>query len=247
MKKSLLFITASLAALGIAAPAMAANLDPPAPVYKAPIAVPVSPFYDWSGFYVGANAGGGWSDNCWDSQPSWRTNCHGANGATVGGQLGYRWQVSNWVFGIEGQGNWAEFSGSHTDLNLSNTIDHSRVNSFGLVTGQFGYAWNNVLLYGKGGLALLDMHYDRSDLDNQNRRGADVGEGRLTAGAGLEIGFTPNWSVGVEYDHIFRGSGKDSGLAVDLSSTERTRINQDIDMVMVRLNYKFGGPSAARY
>ena len=64
-----------------------------------------------------------------------------------------------------------------------------------------------------------------------------------TVGAGLEYGFAPNWSVGVEYNHIFL-SDKDVTFA-GFAGTERIR--QDVDMGLVRLNYKFGGPMLGRY
>jgi len=64
-----------------------------------------------------------------------------------------------------------------------------------------------------------------------------------TVGAGLEYGFAPNWSVGVEYNHIFL-SDKDVTFAGFAGSE---RIRQDVDMGLVRLNYKFGGPMIARY
>ena len=64
-----------------------------------------------------------------------------------------------------------------------------------------------------------------------------------TVGAGLEFGFAPNWSVGVEYNHIFL-QDKDVTFAL-VPSTDRIR--QDVDMGLVRLNYKFGGPMMGRY
>src|SRR6202051_5083738 len=63
MKKFLL-ITVGLIALGIAAPASAADLAA-RPYTKAPPA-PVVAVYDWTGVYIGANGGGGWSHKCWD-------------------------------------------------------------------------------------------------------------------------------------------------------------------------------------
>src|ERR1700691_4293043 len=99
MKKFLLG-TVALVALGIAAPAFAADL--PARTYtKAPVMV--SPIYDWSGFYIGANAGGASSHECLTINsvagaavfPN-SEGCHNATGAVVGGQVGYRWQATNW-------------------------------------------------------------------------------------------------------------------------------------------------------
>ena len=77
----------------------------------------IAAVYDWSGFYIGANGGWGSSRNCWDfvSPPAVRSpeGCHDATGGTVGGQVGYRWQAGTFVFGLEAQGNWADFTGSN--------------------------------------------------------------------------------------------------------------------------------------
>ena len=258
MKKNRLLITASLVALGIAAPAMAADLH--APVYKAPPPM-VTAVYDWSGLYIGINGGGG------------RTHVGAldASGGTVGGQIGYRWQASNWVFGLEGQGNWADFSASRSTTLLwqggpcpsvsalfafvcpVNTLSPGtagvRTKSFGLFTGQVGYAWNNVLLYLKGGAAVVDNEYyldcinDGFHCTRGNRvASAETTHWGSTVGAGLEVGFAPNWSVGVEYDHIFLDR-KNFDLVVNSVYGGGVRpsgaAQQNIDMGLVRLNYKF--------
>src|SRR5260370_36881152 len=90
--------------------------------------------------------------------------CHDATGGTAGGQLGYRWQAGTWVFGLEGQGNWADFRGSSASLffpgpGFTNT---SKIDAFGLFTGQVGWAWNNVLFYVKGGPAIVSPSIPRS-------------------------------------------------------------------------------------
>jgi hypothetical protein len=118
MKKFLL-ATISLVALGLAAPASAADLAA-RPYTKAPPAPP--PVYDWSGFYIGANGGGAWSHSCWDVTNSFvpgapfREGCHNETGGVVGGQIGYRWQTAGWVFGLEAQGDWADLKGSHVSV-----------------------------------------------------------------------------------------------------------------------------------
>ena len=115
--KKVLLVTASLIALGAAAPAVAADLAA-RPYTKAPPMI--AAVYDWSGFYIGANGGWGSSRNCWDSCPPIALiapeGCHDATGGTVGGQIGYRWQAGTWVFGLEAQGNWADFKGSNVSL-----------------------------------------------------------------------------------------------------------------------------------
>src|SRR3569832_2637328 len=98
MKKSLLLVTASLVAIAAAAPAMAADLAA-RPYTKAPARV--ATIYDWSGFYIGINGGGGSAHSTWDLVGGGREGSHDATGGTVGGQIGYRWQSGQWVFGIE--------------------------------------------------------------------------------------------------------------------------------------------------
>jgi outer membrane immunogenic protein len=71
-------------------------------------------------------------------------------------------------------------------------------------------------------------------------------------GVGFEYGFVPNWSFGVEYDHLFMGDAINSFTVADprLAGILNNRISQDVDMVTLRLNYRFGGygaPIAARY
>ena len=61
----------------------------------------IAAIYDWSGFYIGLNGGGGSSHNCWTNTslggvptvPTVSEGCHNATGGMVGGQIGYRWQT----------------------------------------------------------------------------------------------------------------------------------------------------------
>jgi outer membrane immunogenic protein len=117
MKK--LFLS-GLAFGALALPAMAADMAP-APVYKAPVPVPVA-ICNWCGWYVGANAGYAWSNsNSVDTTttnlsaiPGLNGDVGGAiaaqgtgsvstksNGFIGGGQLGYNWQAGNIVYGLE--------------------------------------------------------------------------------------------------------------------------------------------------
>src|SRR5204863_6794111 len=154
MNKNLLLAAVSLIALGAAAPAVAADLAA-RPYTKAPPMV--AAVYDWTGFYIGANGGWGSSRNSWDSVAPFLVGpegSHDATGGTVGGQVGYRWQAGTWVFGVEAQGNWADFHGSNVIPLAAAFTNDTRVDAFGLFTGQVGYAANNVLFYLKGGAAV---------------------------------------------------------------------------------------------
>jgi outer membrane immunogenic protein len=252
MKKIAFATAATLLLTGAASAAdMAAR-----PYTKAP--APIVSVYNWTGFYVGVNGGGGWARKCWDNNnilgiavPSVSEGCHDATGGTVGGQVGYRWQAANWVFGVEAQGNWADFSGSNASLVFANTTNRTRVDAFGLFTGQVGYAWNNVLWYVKGGAAVARDKYEGAvtntgvvfDRATETRWGGVVG-------TGVEFAFTPNWSFALEYDHMFMGREQLTFVSVAPPVGIVSRgdsIRQDIDMVTARINYRFGGPIVAKY
>ena len=71
-------------------------------------------------------------------------------------------------------------------------------------------------------------------------------------GVGFEYGFAPNWSFGVEYDHLFMGDANNSFSIANpiVAGVLNNRITQDVDMLTLRINYRFGGygaPIAARY
>jgi outer membrane immunogenic protein len=252
MKKFLLGLAGLVA---LAAPASAADLAA-RPYTKAPPPM-IAAIYDWSGFYIGANGGWGSSRKCWDQNTGLggvflaSEGCHDATGGTAGGQIGYRWQTGTWVFGVEGQGNWADLRGNNTSLVFGAPFaNRSKIDAFGLMTGQIGWAMNNVLLYVKGGAAVVGDRYtgyntitgvafDRVD---ETRWGGVVG-------VGLEYGFSPNWSAAIAYDHIFLGT-----RTLDFYSTatppvfsREDRIKQDVDLVTVRVNYRWGGPVVAKY
>ena len=114
MKKFLLG-TIGLVALGMAAPALAADMA----VKAAPVPY-VAPIYDWSGFYIGGNGGWGESHSCVDlfngAGVAFASGCGSRSGGLIGGQLGYRWQASQWVFGLEAQGDWADLSNQRVSI-----------------------------------------------------------------------------------------------------------------------------------
>ena len=261
MKKILLGAIA-LIGIGIAAPASAADLYA-RPSYKAAPPPMMAVIYDWSGFYIGANGGWGSSHKCRDVTSfrgpvaPFSEGCHDADGGVVGGQIGYRWQSAGWVFGLEAQGDWADLKGSNVSLFIPAWTNNSKIDAFGLFTGQVGYAWNNVLWYVKGGAAVTDDKY-RGTVTTTGALFDSASETRWggVVGTGVEFGFAPNWSVAVEYDHLFMGNRDitttSAGVLarIPAGSIFRTdSIRQDVDMVTARINYRFnwGGPAVPRY
>jgi outer membrane immunogenic protein len=241
--KKLMLVTASLVALGAVAPAVAADLAA-RPYTKAPPMVQAA--YDWSGFYIGVNGGGGTSRNSWDLVGGLPQGNHDATGGTIGGQVGYRWQTGPIVFGVEAQGNWADFSGDNVSQVIPGNRNRTKIDAFGLFTGQVGYAWNNALLYVKGGAAVTDNRYSiLTTAGGALLASTDETRWGGTVGVGFEYGFAPNWSAGVEYDHLFMGSSTNNFATLPV--LQSNNIKQDVDIFTARVNYKFGGPLVARF
>jgi outer membrane immunogenic protein len=215
--------------------------------------------YNWSGFYVGANGGYGWKNQCLDltaingAGGVFAEGCRNIGGGVIGGQVGYRWQAGQLVFGLEGQGDWANISNSRPSGNPGLAADtwKSTLQGLGLFTAQFGYAVNEVLFYGKGGAAVGSQNLGLYD----TATGTGIAYASRTrwggvVGLGMEYGFAPNWSVGVEWDYLFRVSDSaiwaTPALAPAITSVT-TNMRTDINLITLRVNYKFGGPVVAKY
>jgi outer membrane immunogenic protein len=257
MKKALVAAIGLLAS-GVA-PALAADL--PARTYtKAPSMV--AAVYDWSGFYLGINAGGATSRDCYTitsvagaaMTPS-SEGCHNATGGLAGGQIGYRWQSASWVFGVEAQGDWAGLKGSNASLTAIVPYNNqTKIDAIGLFTAQVGYTWNSALWYVKGGAAVTDNSYSSFFPVGNVFAAAGVPFNQVTdtrwggtVGTGVEFGFAPNWSVAAEYNHLFMGNPNVTFPASSIAVTRSDNIRQSVDMGTVRLNYRFGGPVIAKY
>ena len=248
MKK---FLLGTLGLVAMVAPAVAADL----PVKAPPPMIP--PMFNWSGFYIGGNGGWGRSDDCWNLfapvgvggalEPvglDHASLCHDRSGGVIGGQIGYRWQTpgSHFVWGFEAQGDWANLRGTRVSVFDPALALTTKVDAIGLFTAQWGFAWDTWMWYVKGGAAVTDNNFALADTGfglvslSATRWGGVVG-------TGFEYAFTPNWSVGFEYDHLMMG-GRDTlfpGIVDPLLVGSVSRINQNVDMVTIRFNYRFGG------
>ena len=247
--KMFLLGTVGLVALGLAAPAVAADL--PQRTYKA-APVMIAAVYDWSGFYIGANGGWGSSRNCWGFVNAAGTvtadGCADRSGGLIGGQVGYRWQAGQFVFGLEAQGDWANLSGSSASVLFAPNTLGTKTNGLGLFTGQIGYAMNAALLYVKGGAAVTSNSAYINNAAGVGLYSASSTRWGGSLGVGFEYGFAPNWSAGIEYDHLWMGNANNSfSVPVGVIAAAANRISQDVDMVTVRVNYRFGGPVVAKY
>jgi outer membrane immunogenic protein len=241
MKKFLLTGVA-LAALACG-PALAADLPARrAMPVKAP--EPVSYGYNWSGFYIGAHAGGGFGEKCFTFAGA-TDGCHDTDGFLGGGQVGFNVQSGQFVFGVEFSGSFADINGSHNAVQTLGDTYNSDMNTLLLFTGRVGMTFDRLLIYVTGGGAWARDEFTyatpgASAATKQNRTG-------WTIGAGLEYGLSPNWSIAAQYNYVDLGD-KDVTFGPPIAFTARA--DQDIHLATVRLNYRFGGfggPVVARY
>jgi outer membrane immunogenic protein len=247
MKKFILgSIAAGLAALSMSFTAQAADL--PQRAY-APAPVMVAAVYDWTGFYIGANGGYGSNRACWGSFGTGliAEGCNSKSGGVFGGQGGYRVQAGQFVFGVEAEGDWANMRASLPSVLVPGGTDSTKVTSVGLFTGQIGYAVNAALFYLKGGAALANNNFLIQNAASTGLYYATSHKLGATVGVGFEYGFTPNWSAGLEYDRLMMGNNNNSFSVPAGAAAAANTISQNIDMVTLRVNYKFGGPVVARY
>jgi outer membrane immunogenic protein len=248
---------ANLAAVAFAIPALAADL--PAREYaKSPPIVPPVPYYDWSGFYIGGNVGGSWghasSTNTALDGTFVSSGSRNDSAVIGGGQIGYNFMVApHFLLGAEADVQGSSSRSSVTSPDGSNSFA-SRLDDFGTVRGRAGFTADNWLFYGTGGFAWSQGSVTRTQITavasvppipaaagtvetaNNTRTG-------WAAGAGIEYGITPNWTVRAEYLYLDLGSVTS---VFPLSNRQQTT-SANMSIARIGVNYKFGGPVVARY
>ena len=196
---------------------------------------------NWTGLYIGANAGYGWGRSSWTDDPIFGASdlgSHTTRGGLVGGQIGYNWQIGTWVVGLEADVDWANLKGNHVDQFLSDL--NTKTTALGTLTGRVGYAWNQTLLYGKGGAGWARFKYDDfTTLGGPLNGSSSSTRWGWTIGGGLEYAFATNWSAKVEYNYLDFGTKRlgfsgGAGGAFVQDITDRTHL------VKIGVNYRFG-------
>lgn len=233
----------ALTAVALVGPAMAADM----PVKAVPRAVAPA-VYNWSGLYVGAHVGGGWSEKCFNqvspAAPFSDTGCHDSSGLLGGGQVGYNWQQSNWLFGIEVSGSALDLSGSHRpplgSVNDNLTVS-SETGGLFLFTGRLGMTWNQAVAYVKGGAAWTRDKYRFAE-NGQPTIETRQSRWGWTIGAGVEVGLAPNWSLAFEYNYVDFGDDNSN-----LGGNWVIAVDQSMHIGTARLNYRLNAPVVARY
>jgi outer membrane immunogenic protein len=199
--KGLFLASAAIAALPIGA-ASATDLPVRMPVKAAPMAPP--PF-NWTGFYVGANAGVLWGHSVQtvdiDTFGGVPADTSTFSGFIGGVQAGYNWQFSNVVLGIE-----ADIDGASARKSVASSAfdtHNMALNWLGTVRGRAGLAFDRFLPYFTGGVAFAGLKNEIVDtgvpFGTVNRGNTATG---WTVGGGLEYAFDNHWSAKAEYLYV---------------------------------------------
>ncbi len=250
MKRLIFAVCAPIMAMG---QALAADLPVPPPHAPAAFIPPPPPVYNWTGFYIGGNAGAAWNQGSVTDSINGLTFSNSSNNAvfTGGGQVGGNWQIGALVLGVEGQFDWlANQNNSNAGVavpslggNVVQVISNDRWLT--TLTGRVGFAADRWLFYAKGGGAWVgNQSFTVNDVTTgasftSSNGGWNTG---WTAGAGIEWAFAGTWSLKLEYDYIalenksFTVPAGSPFLAGDIFTTS----NRHIQMGLAGINYKFG-------
>ena len=265
---------AALVAFGLAGVSAASAADLPARTYtKAPVYV--DPGFNWSGFYIGGNVGYSWGRSNNSETLSRATTGVGlvtttgnndVDGVIGGGQFGYNWQSSNWLFGLE-----TDFQGSgergsslftcvacandRTDITSSLT---QKLDWFGTARARAGFlATPTLLLYGTGGFAYGEVKTSGSVTGTGLAGtpltvafpGTSSTRSGWTAGGGIEGRIVSNWTWKLEYLYMDLGRVSDgpivaTGILVPVRSIGAVSYSSHFTDNIVRfgVNYLFNGP-----
>ncbi len=295
-KKTLTAVAFCASTFGIGA-VQAADL----PVKAQPM--PVATAYNWTGFYIGGHVGAKRGRAEYDevrevlfpgfvtvgglpgiapivAVPSRFATLPAVSstntGFVGGGQIGYNWQTSNWVFGLEADANWNRVrptvSFAVPDPFLVQTLAGTYTTEIDWTSSfraRLGMTFDRLLVYATGGAAVAGGRVNSSFTLNTPIAGiifpipssgtttASSNFTRLgwTVGGGIEWAFDRNWSIAGEYRYASFGSKSVTVANTDpagvqslgiFAQTISTRLRTD--EATLRLNYRFDpGPVMARY
>lgn len=243
------------AGLGLLSPQAVLAADLPSQWYHPSAPPPV--VYSWSGCYIGLHGGWGWGRTEFadtvnttafgDLAPGDNLTTDTQSGFVGGGQGGCNYQLSYFVLGAEASFAGSSIKGDFRNAQIGNVlvgapddVYTTKITSIAMVTGRVGLAFNDLLLYTKGGYAGANMQFSVVDTTGPNQgSGSDTTwRNGWTAGLGLEYMITPNWIIGAEYDYINLGTARyEVGGGLGSYTLD---VRNHIHQVLGRVSFKFG-------
>ena len=226
-------------------------------VGAAPVAVPPSVVYNWTGFYLGGNVGGHFGND----DISTTTGLVGIDaisstslkprGVLAGLQAGYNWQIDKVLVGIEFDGNWMDGTASRTLTNFGPPLNRgdvlaTDVNPVFLTTirPRLGVVFDRFLVYVTGGLAFATIKTTDSFTQGGTVLATSTSTTRTgeTIGGGLEYAFLDSWTFKAEYLYTSFGS-----YDTELQNNIFVHHKYSENIARIGLNYRFFGPVYWKY
>ena len=201
----------------------------------------VAPF-SWSGFYVGANAGGAWADADFTlDQPTVplteriKTRPSGFAG---GGQIGVQHQWGSLVAGIEVSYSGADLNETVNSLAVADRSRSEKINDIFLASVRLGFAFDRSLLYVRGGYANAEVDISSHVVSTGVLTGSSSKrEDGWNLGAGWEHALTRNVIIGVQYDFIhLDGTNRLNVEKNGFANQNHLNVDTDISVVTARLS-----------
>ena len=237
--RKLLLTTAALTALGSSA--FAADMP-----LKAPPAPPPPPPFSWTGFYIGGELGGAWSNgHVTDSLFGLNVSTN-RSGWLGGGVVGYNYQINNFVLGVEGDFDWTSLKATGTGVFVPGvgTLQASaKTDWISTVAGRVGFAADRALFYVKGGGGWVGNTASITNLNTGAAVSASNTNSGWLIGTGVEYAFAPNWSGKLEFDYLGLRSWSWNSVVFPGDTFTASR---NISMLKAGINYRFGG-NASQY
>jgi outer membrane immunogenic protein len=257
--RQMLSVLLGATALSFASAPSAVAADMPV---KAVVAVP---YLNWTGFYVGLNAGYGWGNpnshlgegptpsGFGGAAPLLPADYNpGSRGFIGGAQAGYNYQINTVVVGVETDIQFGSINGTMTTgstalpLAFATFTESQKLSLFGTLRGRIGFLpMSNLLLYGTGGLAYgrvnvtSQFRFDTPPFNDYSGSTTQTKTG-WTIGGGAEWALNPSWSVKAEYLYYDLGTVSVTGLK-PTRPLFSTSLSQNVTGSIARLgvNYKF--------
>jgi outer membrane immunogenic protein len=231
-----------------------------------PVKAPAAPVYQWTGCYIGLNAGGGASASNFTATVGAGTQLVGSDPATVsgdgtgsgsgsnflgGGQAGCNWQTGTVVVGLEADVDYYRSNSNflnNTDMLADGTpfaIGQSlKTDYLATVRPRIGIAADRNFAYITGGVAFTEANYTETYGDSDGGAGTASASKFLTgwtAGAGWEYALAAHWTVRVEY--LFSGFSTTSATGVISGPTGSNSLHGSGDLIIqvarAGVNFKF--------
>jgi outer membrane immunogenic protein len=218
MKK---FLLAGVVIISASTMAMAADIAPE------PMA------YDWTGGYIGLNAGAAWNNSSIEINNGTEFSLDDDEAVFTGGvEAGYNWQMDSLVVGVETDFNYLGFDQERDFPALAPVSLELKENWFGTVRGRLGFAADNLLFYGTGGLAYGNAKAEAC-IGALCESESNVNWG-WTVGGGMQVAFDQNWILGAEYLYVDLGSPEVSCGALCTGDADVA-----FSVVRAKLDFKF--------